>query len=248
VDLHDYDLIIINSSGGKDSQTTLRHTYNLAITQDYPLNQMIVVHANLRRAEWKDSKHFAQLQAEHYGLRFEWITREKGDLIDQVLHRGMWPSSKARFCTSDHKRDQLKKITVAENRRLDMDTTKILNVMGMRAEESPARAKKNPFQKNNRYSTKTRHVDDWLPIHDMLETEVWADIKESGVPHHWAYDLGMSRLSCVFCIFASTNDLMIAGRHNRELLDLYCEVEETIDHTFKNNMKISDIREAINAE
>lgn len=248
VNLHDYDLVIVNTSGGKDSQTQMRKLVNMAADQDYPLDQMIAVHADLRRVEWKGSKEIAEEQARIHGLRFEWITRELGDLIDQVLDRGMWPSSSARFCTSDHKRDQVQKVIVREGKELDKKQIRILNCMGMRAEESPARAKKQVFSVNKRATTKTRHVDDYLPIHDWLETEVWADIHESSVPHHWAYDKGMSRLSCVFCIFASESDLMIAGRHNPELLDLYCEVEETIDHTFKSGMKIADIRDAIRNE
>ena len=56
--------------------------------------------------------------------------------------------------------------------------------------------------------------DNWLEEHD-----VWKDIKASGVPYHKAYDLGMPRLSCVFCIFSPPAALMIAGKQNPELLD-----------------------------
>lgn len=248
MNLHEYDLVVINSSGGKDSQTALRQTVKLADSQDYPREQLVVVHADLRRVEWKDAKKFAKLQAEHYGLRFEWITREKGDLLDQVAARKKWPDSKNRYCTSDQKRDQIQKVIVKEGRSIAQDKIRILNVMGMRAEESPARAKKQPFTLNKRSTTKSRHVDDYLIIHAWLETEVWADIRESGVPHHWAYDMGMSRLSCVFCIFASQSDLMIAGRHNKELLKTYVELEEEIGHDFKNGFKIAEIQEAVTRE
>jgi hypothetical protein len=57
---------------------------------------------------------------------------------------------------------------------------------------------------------------------------------QSGVNYHFAYDLGMPRLSCCFCIFASEDALMIAGKHNPELLTEYVRVETKIDHTFKN--------------
>ena len=46
----------------------------------------------------------------------------------------------------------------------------------------------------------------WLIGQDQKFTwkveDVWARIKASGVEHHKAYDLGMSRLSCCFCVFA----------------------------------------------
>ena len=158
----------------------------------------------------------------------------------------MWPSSNARYCTSDHKRDQASKVI----RRLANDiksdgSVRVLNCMGIRAQESNARSKKSPFQADKRLSTRTRLVDVWYPIFEWTEKEVWATIKRSGVRYHKAYDLGMPRLSCVFCIFAPKAALMIAGKHNPELLDEYCRIEEKIGHSFKNKSKISDIRDAL---
>ena len=86
---------------------------------------------------------------------------------------------------------------------------------------------------------------DWLPIHHWDEDRVWADIRESGVRYHEAYDLGMPRLSCVFCIFAPRAALIVAGRANPELLDEYCETERAIGHTFRKDMPIQSIRTAI---
>ena len=247
--LSDYDLIVLNSSGGKDSQTTVKEMVEQAQAESYPMDRVIVVHADLRRMEWKGTKEIAKIQADHYGLRFEVISRELGDLLDQVQERGMWPDSQNRYCTSDQKRDQISKVITAEGRTIqDGDRKKkyrVLNVMGMRAEESPRRKKLPVFEMNKRISTKTRHVDNYLPIHAWTEKEVWASIMESGVPYHWAYDEGMSRLSCVFCVFASESDLMIAGRNNRELLDEYIEVEREIDHTFRKDFKIESIRDAL---
>ncbi|MBQ1164414.1 hypothetical protein KBZ21_41225, partial [Streptomyces sp. A73] len=45
--------------------------------------------------------------------------------------------------------------------------------------------------------------------------EVWARIKASGVRYHWAYDKGMKRLSCSFCVLASREDLECAARPTR---------------------------------
>ena len=51
--------------------------------------------------------------------------------------------------------------------------------------------------------------------------------------YHHAYDLGMPRLSCVFCIFAPESALLVAGKHNPDLLKQYVAVEEKIGHSFK---------------
>ena len=77
-----------------------------------------------------------------------------------------------------------------------------------------------------------RHVDEWLPIHAWTARQVRERIHESGVPHHWAYDIGMPRLSCRFCIFAPAAALITAGYYNRELLADYAGVERRTGHTF----------------
>ena len=52
---------------------------------------------------------------------------------------------------------------------------RILNVLGMRAEESTDRAQMQPFGPDTRASNKTvRHVDRWLPIHSWTAEQVWA--------------------------------------------------------------------------
>jgi 3'-phosphoadenosine 5'-phosphosulfate sulfotransferase (PAPS reductase)/FAD synthetase len=123
--------------------------------------------------------------------------------------------------------------------------TKILNVFGFRAEESPARKKKRVFERNKNASTKSRTVYNWLPIHNWTEAEVWADIKESGVRHHRAYDIGMPRLSCCFCIFAPKAALVIAGKDKPELLQEYVDVEREIGHTFRVNLSLAEVQRAV---
>jgi hypothetical protein len=77
---------------------------------------------------------------------------------------------------------------------------------------------------------------------------VWDRIRVSGVEHHRAYDLGMGRLSCVFCIFAPKAALVLAGKHNHELLDAYVAVEQQIGHTFRKTLTLAQIREAVQAD
>lgn len=208
--------------------------------------RMIVVHADLGDMEWSGTKELAQLHAEHYGLRFEVTSRTKGDLLQQVMERGMWPSSKARYCTSDQKRDPIRRVMTSLVRELGLDRrVKILNCMGLRAQESRARAKRPSFMNNPSASNKTkRTVDDWLPIHDWTEEQVWSRIKESGLPHHRAYDLGMSRLSCVFCIFARPHELKIAADNNPELYARYVDVEKKIGHSFTMKLQLADLLES----
>jgi 3'-phosphoadenosine 5'-phosphosulfate sulfotransferase (PAPS reductase)/FAD synthetase len=96
---------------------------------------------------------------------------------------------------------------------------RVLNVMGMRAQESPARRLLDPFtfdegssSRSRRASRARRHVWAWLPVHDWTADQVWADIKASGVPFHWAYKAGFPRLSCRFCVLAPQSALVRAAQ------------------------------------
>lgn len=248
-DLASYDIILVNSSAGKDSQAMLDYLVGLADAAGVR-DRLVVVHCDLGRVEWQGTRELAERQATHYGVRFEVVSRPQGDLLTHVEQRRMWPSSTARYCTSDHKRGQVRRVMTMladEVRARKPGQVRILNCMGLRAEESPARAKKIGFEHDTKASNGRRHVDTWLPILGWKLDNVWARIRTSGVEHHKAYDLGMKRLSCCFCIFAPKPALLIAGTHNRALLDEYVRVEEKIGHDFRKNFKLRVIRDEVAA-
>jgi 3'-phosphoadenosine 5'-phosphosulfate sulfotransferase (PAPS reductase)/FAD synthetase len=245
-----YDVILVNSSAGKDSQAMLdvvvERARSLGVTA-----RVVVVHCDLGRVEWPGTRELAEEQARHYGLRFEVVKRAQGDLLSQVRHRRKWPDPKRRYCTSDQKRAPVLKlmtrlsqeqVTVYGNRPVF-----ILNCLGMRAQESPARSKLRPFERDERASSGRRVVDRWLPIHDWSTSQVWERIRRSGVPHHSAYDLGMPRLSCSFCIFAPRSALVLAGTHRPELLAEYVAIEEEIGHSFRQHLRLQVIQEEVAA-
>lgn len=244
-DISTYDVILVNSSAGKDSQAMLTHLVTMADTAGVPRERLVVVHADLGRVEWEGTRELAEEQARFYGLRFEVVAREQ-DLLDQIEARGMFPSSTARYCTSDQKTAQVAKLmtqlaTEHREKRGKDAQVRILNCLGIRADESPARAKKAPFHVDRPATNGRRHVDRWLPIFEWSEDEVWDVIRESGVRHHEAYDAGMPRLSCVFCVLAGEKELVLAARLNPELAQTYAELEERIDHTFQNKRSMADI-------
>jgi len=250
MDLKSYDVILINTSAGKDSQAMMEYVVGLAKTAGV-LDRVIAVHCDLGRVEWKGTAELAKEHCAHYGLHLHIVSRVLGDLLQQVEERGMWPDNNNRYCTSDQKRDQVAKLVTSlvndfiEN-HVSLDRpVRVLNCMGLRAEESPARAKKQPFQVNKRLTNGKRQVFDWLPIHAWTLTHVWDCIKKSGVKYHYAYDLGMPRLSCCFCIFAPEDALMVAGEHNPELLTEYVRVETTTGHDFRHGFKIASIKERL---
>lgn len=287
VDLREYDLIAVSSSGGKDSQAMLdavmRKCCELGIE-----DRVHVYHGDLKTIEWSGSKEIAKLQADHYGVGFTAVSNERfEDLLDHVSQRGEWPSGGAvsrQYCTADMKRQPInKQFTVFANewwkgietgmeaklRKLlgsqwevdkargvgtknvrsiastykkvmkqemgeDVDLAlyrpKILNCIGVRAEESRARAKKAPLTAESSIhgSSGQKRVDTWFPIFTWTRRQVWEVIAASGVPHHWAYDIGMPRLSCVFCVMANQAAIAIGAEYNPELFQRFIQVEDEL--------------------
>lgn len=176
------------------------------------------------------------------------LAKETRGFLQQVEYRGKWPANKQRYCTSKFKQQpgETALVHLANEVRENGSRPRLLNCFGFRAEESPRRKKLPPFATNKRASNSRKEVDDWLPIHHWSTREVWARITASGVRHHPAYDLGMPRLSCVFCIFAPKSALMIAGKHNPALLQEYVEVEKKIGHRFRMELSLLEVQEAIN--
>lgn len=248
MDLKEFDLIIINSSGGKDSIAALFSIWKMAQEQDFPAERIHVSHQDLGRIEWKGTTDLARRQAEMFGYAFhtsKYWDKDKNelDLLQYVEKRGLWPGNGARYCTSDFKRGPGSRVVTRLSR--EHQAKKVLYVFGFRAQESPARAKKKRFVLDKRLTTKSREVYEFNPVLDWTERDVWACIKGNAIPYHEAYDLGMPRLSCAFCVFAGKDALVIAGRHNPELLEDYIATEEKIGHKFRQDFAIAEVRDLI---
>lgn len=245
----DWTWIVISSSGGKDSSAAMLLTLEAAKRAGVSSDRLVVSHQDLGTSEWEGVTDLVRQQASQLGLRLEISRYQNKDgkelsLLDYVRKRGKWPSNKNRYCTSEFKRGPGGRVLT---RLLRERQGNILNVLGFRADESPARAKREVFTLNKRFSRKAFQVYDWLPAHQMNVSDVWQTIRSGGLPHHKAYDLGMPRLSCVFCIFAGADALLLAGEHNPELLDAYCEIEEVTEHNFKADLSLRDIRRRLQA-
>jgi 3'-phosphoadenosine 5'-phosphosulfate sulfotransferase (PAPS reductase)/FAD synthetase len=256
-DLTWYDYLLLSLSGGKDSQYTALTVARLARLAGV-LERVVAVHAHLDE-DHEDAEEYARMHAEAYGApRFEVVRRDQ-TLLEHVLERGKWPSAEARYCTSDHKRAPIGTLMTrladeADPKRLGRPV-RILNVMGMRAEESTTRARREVLRHNKRETNLTRrHVDDWLPVHTASVAEVRAALDASGVPHHPAYDgddgepwAGCSRLSCELCVLASKGDLVLNARRNPARAQEYLRVEQITGHDFRADLSMAKIIDLANA-
>jgi 3'-phosphoadenosine 5'-phosphosulfate sulfotransferase (PAPS reductase)/FAD synthetase len=111
---------------------------------------------------------------------------------------------------------------------------RILNTLGLRAEESPARSRRPPLALDAGASNLTRrHVWTALPVHNWTHAQVWSRIYAAGVPHHPAYAAGMRRLSCSLCPLAARADIVRACQLRPGLAHRYLAVEQEIGQPFK---------------
>lgn len=252
VDLASYDIILVNSSAGKDSQAMMDEVVRLADAAGVR-DRIVVAHADMGRVEWEGTRELAGEHAAHYGLPFEVVRRSLGDLLDQVEQRhaanvakgkdhAPWPSSEARWCTSDQKTSQVLKLMTRLVAEVEADRpVRILNCLGIRAAESSARARKVPFGPDRQATNGRRHVDRWLPIFAWSEDQVWARIATAGTRPHPAYAAGMPRLSCCFCVLAGRSALVRAAQLNPALAAEYEAVEERVGFTFRVGLSIAEI-------
>lgn len=244
-DLARYDILLVNISGGKDSQTMLARVVRMCREAGVPQDRIVCVFADLGDDdEWEGTQEIAAYHAAFYGLRFEVArkqdatTGEPVTLLEHIANRGMWPSRQSRYCTSDLKRDPITKVMTSlaaewREQRGYGGQVRILNCMGLRAEESPARALTPVFEHNKRASGKgtSKYVDNWMPIHAMTTDDVWTSIRESGVKHHPIYDEGMLRLSCRFCVLAGKSTLVRAAQLDPAGAAKRAAMEQEMGHT-----------------
>ncbi|APP78124.1 MULTISPECIES: phosphoadenosine phosphosulfate reductase domain-containing protein [Xanthomonas] len=234
-------LFVVSHSGGKDSQAML-----IKLIDRIPPAQLLVIHASLGESEWHGALELAKEQAEVAGLPFL-VARAPKTFLQMVERRyevrpgpnsSCWPGAKSRQCTSDLKRGPIER----EVRRYAKDKlfSTVVSCMGMRAAESPARAKRIALTINKRGTVRGRDWFEWLPIHDMTTAEVWRTIAAAGQVPHPAYLSGSSRLSCVFCFFAGARDIANGARYRPELYKQYRDIEQRTGYTLHQSRRPLD--------
>jgi 3'-phosphoadenosine 5'-phosphosulfate sulfotransferase (PAPS reductase)/FAD synthetase len=270
-DFTDYDLIVVGLSG-KDGHAALEATLDKASAAGVR-DRVYTAHADLGLVEWPGVTHhgrrypgnreMVELTAGHYGIpaaRQIYTQRTVVDavtgvvrpqlLLEYIADRGKWPDMARRFCTSDMKTTKIMVALTPHVKHLRPRlgrAVRILNITGMRADESPRRRDLPSYSVAS--VNQARQVDDYLPVHAMTTAAVRDLVDASGLGHHWAYDSepgaadweGMSRLSCSICILSNKSDLILAVRRRPRLAALYAEVETSIDHHFRQGMPVAQI-------
>ncbi|WP_084654711.1 phosphoadenosine phosphosulfate reductase domain-containing protein [Nocardia altamirensis] len=265
--LTDYDIVLVSISGGKDSQAALDVVAQSARAAGI-LGRVHTVYADLGPAIWAGTAQLAADHSAHYGLTHHHTARTAGpDLLARIEERRRFPDAQRRWCTSDFKTGPIRRVLteLVTEARADGITdrpVRVLEVLGLRAEESqhrrattvpyahdtsytcpcpPCRAHRQAGPRVHGSSNTRRHVDRWLPLHAWTTAHVWDCIDRAGTEPHWAYSVGMQRVSCATCILASRADLERAAPYNPIAFDRAAAIEQHIGHQFRLHLPITEI-------
>lgn len=212
--------VAIGVSGGKDSCAVALGTvkYLKEIGHTGPV---VLIHADLGATEWEDSLPTCRRLAAHLGLELIVVKRKQGDMMDRWEQRWAdnvqrwltlscvklilpWSTPAMRFCTAELKIDQITRHLAKR-----FPGQKIVNVTGIRRQESTERAKAEVSKCNPKLASKTNRTEgvDWNPLLDWRLGDVFGIAAENQFELHEAYTTyGASRVSCVWCILATQAD------------------------------------------
>lgn len=286
--LNDGAALAVSISGGKDSQGMLEAIAEERERAGWP-GEVFAIHAHLGRMEWPQTLAHCEKMAAAVGMPLVVVSRPQGDLLQEMWDRfeklrgenkPHWPSAQNRYCTSDQKRNQIDKVLRAapfpdsKNRyctshhktnQIDKALRKhqvIISAEGIRADESPARAKRLAWEHRIQICTRERTAYTWRPLLHWTEADVWERIGHSltDVQHrrelyrqgeqeeafagwraHPAYVMGNQRLSCAMCVLASRADITNGARHNPELLAELVRMEDESGFSFRQDLRLGTL-------
>jgi 3'-phosphoadenosine 5'-phosphosulfate sulfotransferase (PAPS reductase)/FAD synthetase len=248
-------VVAIGVSGGKDSDAC-------AIAVARHLDQIghkgprLLVHSDLGRIEWQDSLPGCERLAKRLGWELLVERRKAGDMLDRWEGRWRnnvaryedlscvklilpWSTPSMRFCTSE-----LKTAVIASALRKRFPTQDILNVTGIRRQESLNRSKMPVSAPHAGLTRRDAAGLTWNAIIEWPVQDVVHAILDAGLNLHQAYTVyGASRVSCSFCIMSSEADLSASAlcEDNHEPYIRMVELEARSSFAFQGNRWLSDV-------
>lgn len=221
--------VAIGVSGGKDS-CAVAFAVVAHLDRIGHKGPRVLIHADLGVTEWADSLPTCQRLAEALGLELIVVRRKQGDMMDRWeqrwndnLERWLtlscvkvilpWSTPSMRFCTAELKIDQITRYLAQR-----FPGQRIVNVTGIRAQESTERAKAAVCSEQPKLESKTHKTSgvNWNAILPWSLADIWACLDRHGFTRHEAYtEFGASRVSCVWCILATEDDHCAGARDSR---------------------------------
>ena len=269
--LQTYDAVVIAFSGGKDSLAAVLHVLDL-LSWDRSRVELWHHLVDGEREEalwdWPVTSSYCEAVARALGLPLYFSWRDGGFEAEMLRNnqptgamvtelpdggraysggdgppgtRRRFPQLSAdlstRYCSSYLKID-----VGAAAIRTRWPVGKVLMVTGERREESSNRRAYARVEQH-RSHTQKRRVDQWRPVLDWDESQVWSRIQRAGILPHPAYYAGYSRLSCACCIFGGADEWATFRAVRPQQWTYLAELEGTFDRTLKRDITIPELTE-----
>jgi 3'-phosphoadenosine 5'-phosphosulfate sulfotransferase (PAPS reductase)/FAD synthetase len=202
---HDDSVFIVSVSGGKDSAALAAEMKRLAEETG------ITVRYVFADTGWEAPQTYEYLRTleRELGITIEWVGKP-GGMRAAGDGGARFPSRVQRWCTRELKIEPLRAYHARVAAELDCET---VNVVGLRAEESEARAKLAEFEDSEEWGGYV-----WRPLIRWTVADVLAAHHRAGIPVNPLYKLGFSRVGCL-CINASKEEIRLFGEHFPEWID-----------------------------
>jgi 3'-phosphoadenosine 5'-phosphosulfate sulfotransferase (PAPS reductase)/FAD synthetase len=214
----------ISFSGGKDSTAAL-----LWMLENYSHKGDINVYFSDTGWEHPLTYEYINYIEKELGIVVNRIKSKKypGGFKQMVVERGVFPSRIMRFCTQE-----LKLYPAMDYLAELQKTFSVVNVTGVRADESRARSGEGIWKttfftrsKSKKIFKTAQRVTVFQPIVYWSEDDVYDYIKKSKIKINPLYMMGHRRVGCYPCIMSSIIDMrMVDDNRIKEIRELEDEV------------------------
>ena len=248
-------VVAVGVSGGKDSVACALRLAAYLDTIGHA-GPRVLIHADLGSVEWKDSLPVCERLAKQIGWELIVVRRKAGGMMERWEKRWEnniaryaalecvkvilpWSTPSMRFCTSE-----LKTAVICAELSRRFKGQNILSAVGVRAQESAARAKQSIAARQEKLTKKNSVGLNWNPILDWSTDAVFDYISEQQGPLHEAYTkYGSTRVSCSFCIMGSIGDLhaSISCPDNHDIYRRMVALEARTTFGFQGNRWLGDV-------
>ena len=224
-------VLVVSVSGGKDSTATCLHLQELGLpyraiffdtgwehasTYEYLTEYLPTKIGPIERLSREPTMRTPE--AEALAVKYEQRLGFRSPMVRWCIHKGLFPSRMSRWCTRE-----LKVYTAKEYLRgLDDEP---ISVVGIRAEESKARAKMPEWE-----WFEAGDCEIWRPLIQWTTDEVIAIHQRHNVSPNPLYlgDNPAERVGCYPCVYARKHEIRRIASKDPDRIDLLADLERDI--------------------
>lgn len=145
--------------------------------------------------------------------------------LDLCIWKGRFPSTKARFCSEELKRNPI--VEQVQMPLLDAGH-EVISWQGVRADESPARALLKESECVGTWPDTGGELWNYRPILKWTAEQCFDMHRRHGIKHNPLYEQGMGRVGCMPCIHARKDELLEISKRFPEEVARVAEWERIV--------------------